>query len=574
MNFTYGNFWPLFILGIVSICFLLFRQRRGGDLFIRKYWGLKPSRLRELSFILSLLGMSILLLSLLDIRGEGKKLKASISQKKTVVLLDASASMLAEDIRPNRFERGVFLARHFIRKAIGHEVSIILFSDIHRKVVPFTSDLDLLDARLEALAKTELSRGGTGLSLALQESSNYLRDHDGKISGNILLFTDGEDNQSFVDLRIPPDVNVAVVGIGTKRGAKIPLKSSRGDFRGYMRFGGKEVESKLEEKTIQKIGENIKNFKYWIVNSYSLPTEAVLNYFQSQREAKKREGEMIIRPVLYPWIVIPGVFLWILGLLLSRGRQFVSLGMILLLTSGSLYGSDSEKDGERELLKKIRKVQRGDASREEKLDLAEKLLRGKQAENAKILYGENRERLSEKNKKTHTNWAMSSLGEADKNWGLKKLRDIENLEKDLDKPDSDFLKHIRKMRYWALKREKKEQEDQKNKKESKDNKKDNQKNNKKDNQPQDNEKKQSEQDKNQEKGSSQEKKQDSPSKKEQSDKKKNKDDSDRKNKPQQDLGKKEMSAILKQLLSDDKELQKKLLNTRTRKNSRRQLKNW
>ena len=70
---------------------------------------------------------------------------------KTIILVDSSASMLAEDVRPNRFKKALLLVKHYVKKAVGQQISLVVFSDNQKRIIPFTDDIDLINARLERL---------------------------------------------------------------------------------------------------------------------------------------------------------------------------------------------------------------------------------------------------------------------------------------------------------------------------------------------------------------------------------------------------------------------------------------
>src|SRR5690606_7959472 len=137
----------------------------------------------HISKICFLVGFSLLALSLLDLRGPEERIKAQVPSKRTIVLMDTSASMLAEDVRPSRLEKAVLLAKHFARKAVGHQISVIVFSETQMKIVPFTSDLDLIDSRLESIRGLKNHYASSALSLALQDrKSTRLNSSHVKIS--------------------------------------------------------------------------------------------------------------------------------------------------------------------------------------------------------------------------------------------------------------------------------------------------------------------------------------------------------------------------------------------------------
>jgi Ca-activated chloride channel family protein len=263
---------------------------------------------------------------LLDLRGGEQKIKTNIPDQKTIIVLDNSLSMLCEDIRPSRFSKSIQLARHFVKNAPGHKIAIVLFSDNQKRVLPFTDDIDLIDARLSSLDKTNSVSGGTNISQAITEAVQYFEadsDEDSKeISGNLLVFTDSEEGDENFKLDIPTNINLAVVGVGTLSGGNIPLRWENNSFRGYKTFKGENVITKLDENYIKQMGKNTKNFKYWIVNSYSIPTDEIMNFLRASYSKKLGSGDIRIRPVLSHFILIPAILLYCLSVILGRFPLF------------------------------------------------------------------------------------------------------------------------------------------------------------------------------------------------------------------------------------------------------------
>ena len=99
--------------------------------------------------------------------------------------------MLAEDVRPNRLEKAVLVAKHFVRKAPGHQISLMVFADIVKKLVPFTNDVDLLDARLDSIKSLRNLNAGSSIGLAIKEAVQYFDPKDKSVTGNIIVITGG-----------------------------------------------------------------------------------------------------------------------------------------------------------------------------------------------------------------------------------------------------------------------------------------------------------------------------------------------------------------------------------------------
>ena len=75
-----------------------------------------------------------------------------------------------------------------------------------KKIVPFTDDNNLVDARIDTLKSLDLKRGGTSLDMAIQQSLQYFITESSDIQGNILVITDGEETESIADLKIPKGI--------------------------------------------------------------------------------------------------------------------------------------------------------------------------------------------------------------------------------------------------------------------------------------------------------------------------------------------------------------------------------
>lgn len=489
MSFVYSKFLiPL----IVLICFtilLIIRQERNYFSWVKKFWFYKRSLASKLSSFFFIAGIVLLALSTLDLRGPEETITGDIPDQKTLILIDTSSSMLAEDVRPNRFEKAIILARHFVKKAVGHQISVALFSDATIPSTPFTDDISFLDSKLGALSSLNLRRGGTSLINSIHEGIQILRAHEGgkSVSGNILVFTDSEDHGDTSELRVPETVNVAVVGVGTVAGERIPIKSKKGEFLHYKKYQGKEITTKLDETKIKKLGSYIKNFRYWVALSYSVPTEEITKFFRNQFKKTLAKGEMKIRPVLASWLLIPAIALLTLSFAFSVPGSFVAITLLVLF---SLYGTtnsiaqelDSPPPKEKPLsdthLELLQKSMKGKASNSEQLKLAEELLRAGKVNESLTLYEENLREKSDD--KAYFNYGTALLKSGSKLKGVQVLRDLK-YKVEAGNADKELLETIRhniklafqinpKQKQQKKKKEEKQDKEKKKDKEEKQNK--------------------------------------------------------------------------------------------------------
>ncbi len=569
------SFYLPFVLSFVVFYTILYRRNfKQFFKWVEDHWFYKKKPRLTLSHGLYLLGFSLLVISLLDFQGKPEKLSAKIPEQKTIIMLDTSSSMLTEDVRPNRFEKAIFLARHFIKKAIGHQISIIVFSDSTKRLVPFTSDMELLDSRVEGLRSLNVNRGGTNLNLAISEAMQYLRTDKNEFSGNILLITDAEETEGGFKVSVPKEISFAAVGVGTVKGGNIPIRDRHGIFRGNKRFNGNEIVSKLDEVFLRKLGNTIVNYNYWIATSYSLPTEQILSFFNQSHKAKYSQGEVTIKDVYLEYVLIPAIVLLVFSYILRFGKSLVI--PLLIFSYLDAFSQEKEErkptpyDAKIEFYKNF--LRTGEIEKDEKLKLGELLLKAGDIEESSKIYKETIEQTKSSTATSQINYGTSLLANKEYDKALAHYAQLLNqLEKIKDKDISEFKDIIRKNTLYALaqkkQQEKKQQEqnkkDSNQKKNDSDKNKDSQENENKEKNKEDKDeekKKQSDKEKNKEE---KEKKDGEKDDKDKKDKEKNGELKNKADKPIKRVSKKGLPSLLKQLVNDDRKLQEKLIDAST-----------
>ncbi len=323
MNFLRLDLLPYLIIALVIFSVSLFLYERKFFKIVKLYWFYKRSYFHYLSSLLYIGAVTLLCLALLDPRGDDQKIKVEIPESKTIILIDTSASMLAEDVQPSRLSKAVLLAKHYARKAAGQELSIVAFAEIQKKIVPFTSDLDLIDARLDSIKGIKNQNGSSAISVAIQESIQYFRETSEVPHGNILVITDGEETAEPLDLKIPKEIKLAFVGVGTERGGRIPLDDRQGFRFGYKKHRGQDVITKLNENFFKTAVADVPEAKYWIASTYSLPTDEIKDFFSGISQGKdKSERDMIVRPVKMEYLIGPAILLLLLSVLFKMVRIY------------------------------------------------------------------------------------------------------------------------------------------------------------------------------------------------------------------------------------------------------------
>lgn len=579
MNFNQFNYWPgLLLLFILFSAIVLISEKRFFH-FVKTYWFYGRSYFSYLSSFLLLAGIGGLLFSLLDIRGPEEKVKVEVPTERTIILIDTSASMLAEDVKPSRLQKASLIAKHFARKAAGQQLSIVAFAEIQKKIVPFTTDLDLIDARLDSIKSLRNQYGSSALTLAIQESIQYFQEQEGYSKGNILVLTDGEETADGIDLKIPKDVRLALVGIGTEQGGRIPLDDGRGFRYGYKKERGRDIITKINENFFKKVASDVPNGKYWLANSYTLPSEEIIEFFRGEAQKGDAQQDMVIKPVLMEWIVIPSLILIILSYLFKSLRIF-TLGLFLLITPVKAQEEKQEPQLTPEIIHNMDRLQKGELNQVQKLKLADDLHKAGAKEEALSLYKENLPPKVDPKlpAEAYLNYGTSLLEKGDVQ---NALAEYEKLSKSLDSSTkSNEIKDLMEkniVSFFAQQEQKKKEEQQK-----KDNKDQKDKKDQKD--PQDGsgqknqqgsgsgkdqkDQKESKAGDEKDKGKSEENNKDEKKDDQEKDQE-NKEQNKEEGKEQKPMPQKKVPAKLKQLMSDDRQLQMKMIENGTRDLNRR-----
>lgn len=181
-----------------------------------------------------------------------------------VLVLDASNSMLVQDVAPSRLERERALARALVDGLAGSRVGLIAFGGSGHALSPLTSDGSAIHLYLDALSPEIVNQGGTSLDSALRQALALLGGAgEGTTGGSIVLVSDGEALE-------PPELITASIGharrrgvlvhtvaIGTAAGGPVPdVDPETGEREGFKReTDGSVAVSRMDEATLRRIAQ-------------------------------------------------------------------------------------------------------------------------------------------------------------------------------------------------------------------------------------------------------------------------------------------------------------------------------
>jgi Ca-activated chloride channel family protein len=178
-----------------------------------------------------------------------------------VVALDASKSMLARDVQPNRLERAKLELTTLLDTLKGDRVGIVVFAGDAFIQCPLTSDYAAAKMFLRAVDPSLMAQGGTNIGEALAKAKDVFEGAErGAKEKVVVLLSDGEDLEGEVqeglDVLKDSGIRIFTVGIGSETGEPIPLVDKRGEVVGYLKDkDGKTVLTRLDRAGLTQIAE-------------------------------------------------------------------------------------------------------------------------------------------------------------------------------------------------------------------------------------------------------------------------------------------------------------------------------
>ena len=174
-------------------------------------------------------------------------------------LVDASLSMLAEDIVPSRIDKAKLEMKALLNELNGDRIGIVTFAGSGFIQSPLTLDYDAFLLFANAIQVGYIPDPGTSLSEAIRIALKAFPKRKAK-NQVILLISDGEHHEGDVESAIKQanevQVRIYTVGTATKEGAPIPLRSGEGKINGYKKDrAGEIVITKLNEDLLSRIAK-------------------------------------------------------------------------------------------------------------------------------------------------------------------------------------------------------------------------------------------------------------------------------------------------------------------------------
>ncbi|MGW8160658.1 MAG: VWA domain-containing protein [Desulfobulbales bacterium] len=298
----------LYLLWLLPLLFALFlyaagKRRQLLERFIhaglqRRLVPVNPIR-RRWKTVLLLAAFGLLVIALARPAWNLRQTKITRTGRDVVFVLDVSKSMLAEDLKPNRLERAKLAIGDVIAKLQGDRVGLLVFAGTAAVKCPLTLDYGFFKMMLDSVTTGSINRGGTMIGDALRVVLDQMFDRQDKKYRDIVLITDGGDQESFpveaAKAAAARGVRLLIIGLGNeKEGSRIPVTDTEGR-KTFMQYQGREVWSRLDAVTLREMIQADPGSRYLNVATGTIDLGEVYMQLIGSAEKKEQQEETVAK---------------------------------------------------------------------------------------------------------------------------------------------------------------------------------------------------------------------------------------------------------------------------------------
>ena len=171
----------------------------------------------------------------------------------TIIAVDISNSMRAEDVTPSRLDRAKMMVENLVDHFTDDKIGLIVFAGDAFVQLPITSDYVSAKMFLSNIDPSMMATQGTDVARAIEMATHSFTQEEG-IGKAIIVITDGEDHEGgaveAAEAAKKAGMRVYMLGIGSTSGAPIPIPGT-GDY--MVDNAGQTVMSALNEDMCKQI---------------------------------------------------------------------------------------------------------------------------------------------------------------------------------------------------------------------------------------------------------------------------------------------------------------------------------
>jgi Ca-activated chloride channel family protein len=244
-----------------------------------------------------------------------------------IIALDTSASMLAEDIQPNRMARAKHELERLIDRLQGDRVGLIVFAGEAFVQCPLTSDYTAAKMFLSEVDVGTVPVPGTSLDRAIDLARNKFVETERQYKVLILL-TDGEqttgDPMPAVEKAAAEGIQIYTIGIGSLSGVPIPIRDEKGQLVEWKKQkNGELVQSRLDEGMLLKIA-TATGGKYYHASADEFELNKIYEDIEQNRAEKTQRSLLTVQyEDRFQWFLLPAFILLMVETMLSDRKRIV-----------------------------------------------------------------------------------------------------------------------------------------------------------------------------------------------------------------------------------------------------------
>ena len=273
--------------------------------------------------------INIVLLTFLIIGIANPQIGTKIEEVKTegidiMIALDVSNSMLAEDVNGSRLKISKLSLSRLIDTLKNNRIGLVIFAGNAQLQLPLTVDYSAAQLVTTSITTDLISTQGTDISKAINLCKKSFELNNNKDKA-IIIFSDGgdEDENNYEQVvssandAAEKNIKIYTIGIGTKKGALIPIKNKKGIIEGYIKDNKNPVTSKLNENLLIEIAKNT-NGKYIRGDNSQIVFSEILNQIEKMKKQKISSFKITEYEDRFQWILSICLLLLFLDLILLK----------------------------------------------------------------------------------------------------------------------------------------------------------------------------------------------------------------------------------------------------------------
>ena len=201
------------------------RERLADTSLLERYVRLPSSAIPTVR--LALIGAGVVAIALASGSGGTEARRLDEGGAETILVLDASNSMLAEDVEPSRLVAQRQLAARLATRVEGR-MGVVYFAGRAYVLSPLTTDVSAIEMLAEGVRPAAVGLGGSSLASGLTQAIDLLAGGEEGARKTIVVFSDGEETAGAplgeaIGRAREAGIVIHSVGIGTEVGGQIPL---------------------------------------------------------------------------------------------------------------------------------------------------------------------------------------------------------------------------------------------------------------------------------------------------------------------------------------------------------------